>query len=147
MRLIESAPVQRLAAWLDHLSELKRYHRPVTHLNKEGHGYIVYERTLLGNLLWHSFYLRRWLKTDHILVKVVDKPEDKIMLEYKLADLWIGIFWRSDPVYDVSSQEALRNFCNKDFDRVPVKYYLVNTWLCLIPCFPVHIIRRIKNNG
>lgn len=42
--------------------------------------------------------------------------------EYKLEDFWIGAFWKveSDPKYRL-------------FDRLDV-------WICLIPCFPLHLM-------
>lgn len=147
-KILLSKPVQKLAARIEYLGEFKRLRKPVTYKNKEGLNYIVYEPTLFSKYLWHTFYLRRWLKADHILLKLYDKPGGlKVMLEYKLSDLWIGIFWRIDPIYDVSSQEALRNFCEKKFNLVPVSNVKVQIWICLIPCLPVHLLyfRRLKN--
>lgn len=38
-----------------------------------------------------------------------------IRLEVKLADCWIGAYWRRDG-------------------------YALHVWLCLVPCVPLHII-------
>lgn len=38
----------------------------------------------------------------------------KIRLEFKIQDLWIGIFWKK-------------------------KIRLYNIWICVIPCFPIHV--------
>ncbi len=45
----------------------------------------------------------------------------KITLEFKLEDLWIGAYWRKDIVYKL--------------------YHL---WICIIPCFPIHLTWDIK---
>ena len=85
-----------------------------------------------------------WPKSDCTLLKVKDTPAVKIMLEYKLADLWIGVFYKKLPIYDVSTPEGLRYFTDKQFNKVPVKYSYLHIWICVIPCLPVHIIRKIK---
>jgi len=38
----------------------------------------------------------------------------KITVEFKLADLWVGAFWKQ-------SEEIL------------------HIWICLLPCFPLHL--------
>uniref|UniRef100_A0A6M3LHF4 Uncharacterized protein n=1 Tax=viral metagenome TaxID=1070528 RepID=A0A6M3LHF4_9ZZZZ len=40
----------------------------------------------------------------------------RISLEFKLEDMWVGVFWRYAPAY-----------C------------LWHIYICLIPCFPIHI--------
>ena len=42
-----------------------------------------------------------------------------IALEYKLADMWVGLFWQ-----------------RKDTD---VRRSL-HIWLCVVPCLPLHLI-------
>jgi hypothetical protein len=37
----------------------------------------------------------------------------RVALEFKLADMWIGVYW----------------------DRRPVH---LDIWICLVPCFPLH---------
>ena len=39
-----------------------------------------------------------------------------VRLEFKLEDLWVGIFWEVD-------------------------VWTVDIWICIIPCFPIHIQR------
>ncbi len=40
----------------------------------------------------------------------------KIFLEFKLQDMWVGAYWQ------------------KSFERD------LDIWICLIPCFPIHIM-------
>lgn len=40
----------------------------------------------------------------------------KVRLEFKLADMWVGVFW----------------------DKRGTALHI---WLCIIPCFPIHITR------
>ena len=41
--------------------------------------------------------------------------QHQIALEYKLADMWVGMFWQR-------KEEAL------------------HIWLCIVPCLPIHLI-------
>lgn len=41
-----------------------------------------------------------------------------VTLEFKLADMWIGVYWTKDP--------------NPTF-----KWFHI--WVCIFPCFPIHI--------
>lgn len=41
-------------------------------------------------------------------------------MEFKIEDLWIGVFWRT-----AYSDAAKR--------------YLTHIWICLVPCVPIHI--------
>lgn len=44
----------------------------------------------------------------------------QIRLEFKLADCWIGVFWRRErPGRDL--------------------VYHWDVWICLIPCLPLHL--------
>lgn len=43
-----------------------------------------------------------------------DYYKPRIRLEFKLADCWIGVFWK---------QQARRH----------------DVWVCLLPCLPLHI--------
>lgn len=50
----------------------------------------------------------------------------KVRLEFKLQDMWVGLFWKiADTLY---------------------LYRLYDFWLCIIPCLPIHInfARRVK---
>lgn len=51
----------------------------------------------------------------------------KIRLEFKLQDLWIGAFWRSE------------RHVSKEVPLVVVRTF--ELWLCLVPCLPVHVTR------
>jgi len=56
-----------------------------------------------------------------------------IALEWKLADLWIGVFW----------QRKQANYHTID-GRIVEDLHI---WICLLPCLPVHIIiaKTFKN--
>lgn len=41
-----------------------------------------------------------------------------VNLEFKLEDLWVGVFWRR----------------SGGWDYVPK----LHVWVCLVPCFPLH---------
>lgn len=43
--------------------------------------------------------------------------------EFKLQDFWIGVFWKT---FD----------CKVVVGVVP---FVTDIWICLIPCFPLHI--------
>lgn len=44
----------------------------------------------------------------------------RVRLEFKLADLWVGVFWKwREPTW---KEDAL------------------DVWLCLVPCVPIHLI-------
>ena len=47
----------------------------------------------------------------------------KIRLEFKLRDMWIGVFWKNERM-QLSGKEYRNDF---------------NMWICLIPMFPIHI--------
>lgn len=42
-----------------------------------------------------------------------------ITLEFKLADLWVGVFWK--------------NSCS-----LP-GFELFHMWICIVPCLPIHV--------
>ena len=42
-------------------------------------------------------------------------PSWEAFLEFKLADFWIGAFWEQ-------------------------RGNVVNLWICILPCFPLHIV-------
>ncbi len=51
-----------------------------------------------------------------------------IQLEFKLQDFWMGVFWdRRRADYTSIARQAL---CIEE----------LHIWICLIPCFPIHII-------
>ena len=51
----------------------------------------------------------------------------KVKIEYKLQDFWVGIFWKSD--IEHGQGETVKRY---------------HIWICLIPCFPIHIITKYK---
>lgn len=59
----------------------------------------------------------------------------KIRVEFKPQDLWIGAFWKSEPLGDMyvspGARESLR--------AVQRRYRFVDLWICMIPCIPIHI--------
>jgi len=48
----------------------------------------------------------------------------EVKFEYKLQDMWLGVFWKATPAW-------------------------VDIWICLVPCFPLHLswMRRRDNSG
>lgn len=54
--------------------------------------------------LW-SFYLGNWV----------------FMFEYKLQDMWFGLYWRQD-------------------------YVKIEFWITIIPCFPLHVYKIERKN-
>ena len=56
-------------------------------------------------------------------------PRVSVGLEFKPADLWVGVFWRMDsasPHFDAARQHVV-------WRRV------LHIWVCVVPCFPLHI--------
>jgi len=49
----------------------------------------------------------------------------KINLEFKLQDIWIGVFWKKDlkVTYERLNRSSIR----------------IDVWICLIPMLPLHI--------
>ena len=45
----------------------------------------------------------------------------KIRLEFKLQDMWLGIYWVRKHYFEGSA---------------------MHVWVCLIPCFPIHITKE-----
>lgn len=43
----------------------------------------------------------------------------RMRLEFKLQDLWIGLFWKRKYYFDVMRTDY---------------------WICVVPCFPLHLI-------
>lgn len=44
-----------------------------------------------------------------------------VMIEFKLEDLWIGAYWKKD-----------------------ISYGMWHSWICLVPCIPLHITWNIR---
>ena len=56
-----------------------------------------------------------------------------IFFERKLADCWIGVYWR----YDARAYRALTLSGPMRENRI------LDVWLCLVPCLPIHF-RRVQ---
>lgn len=48
----------------------------------------------------------------------------KARIEFKYQDLWIGAFWTTTTIVDYNLNDTFRR---------------THLWLCLIPCFPLHL--------
>src|SRR6185437_13215017 len=56
-------------------------------------------------------------------------------LEWKLQDMWVGVFWRG--WYRACIDEELRLF--QDTGN---PYDFLHIWICVLPCVPLHITLR-----
>jgi len=56
----------------------------------------------------------------------------KINFEYKLQDLWIGLYWQHTNAKLVDGDKPM----------------FTEIWICFIPCFPLHItvVRNLEIN-
>lgn len=64
----------------------------------------------------------------------------RLSLEFKLEDLWVGAFWKSDSYetwhrYEIDNP-ALRAIGHK-----------FEVWVCVIPCFPIHYERHWRDGN
>ncbi len=55
----------------------------------------------------------------------------RIRLEFVPQDCWIGVYWKWYPPYSNST-------CRNDY------WNYLEVWICLVPCFPIHITRQGK---
>ena len=53
----------------------------------------------------------------------------KICFEYRLQDLWIGIYWKKSYSKFASQFE--------EESKLKLRY---DIWICLLPCLPIHIL-------
>ena len=51
----------------------------------------------------------------------------KITLEFKFEDFWVGGFWKKEKEHGQG----------ETFERFQI-------WICLLPCFPIHITTQWK---
>lgn len=58
----------------------------------------------------------------------------KIKLEFKLEDLWIGVFWKSH----YSFLQSVYNLKTKTWSEKR-NWISTDIWVCLVPCVPIHI--------
>ncbi len=56
-------------------------------------------------------------------------------VEYKLADMWIGVFWRGWYTACIDEEPHLYQDTGNPYDFLDI-------WICIIPCFPLHIELR-----
>ena len=54
-----------------------------------------------------------------------------VRLEFKLADMWVGAFWRR------STEEGIEE---GDKHATIVNRPRLDVWVCLLPCLPIHIV-------
>jgi len=58
----------------------------------------------------------------------------KIRLEFKLEDLWVGVYWHTDQAQLYTDSAT---YIRGD---APLGWiHVVDVWVCIIPCLPVHI--------
>jgi len=58
----------------------------------------------------------------------------KARFEFKLEDLWVGVFWRT--VRLLPEGAGMLNAVPLDHTVLPLQ---TDWWICLVPCFPLHI--------
>lgn len=60
-----------------------------------------------------------------------------ISLERKWEDAWIGAFWRRtrEQVGSVRTRDTVF----EHFEDRAVYGYIFEIWICILPCFPIHI--------
>jgi hypothetical protein len=58
----------------------------------------------------------------------------QIRLEFKLQDLWIGVFWKRVRLLPCKLQDVIKN--RIDPATLPVQY---DMWICLVPALPIHL--------
>lgn len=85
----------------------------------------------------------------------------KIVLEFKKEDVWIGVFWKKTlpetshliATIKVNPDLTDEEFANLQKNPMPIVYkggqvtnvevvkgkFQLDIWICLIPCFPIHI--------
>jgi hypothetical protein len=47
-----------------------------------------------------------------------------IRFEWKLADMWIGVFWKTTTIRDDDGEKPM----------------WLDIWVCFLPCVPLHIL-------
>lgn len=51
--------------------------------------------------------------------RFIDRPDLKAQFQFELKDIWIGLFWQKTDI-------------------------ALHFYICLIPCVPLHITKRLK---
>ena len=60
----------------------------------------------------------------------------RIRLEFKLPDMWIGIFWKKNlgpDGYRWKLVDMNTPTCEEKYET------MWDLWICLVPCLPIHI--------
>lgn len=61
-----------------------------------------------------------------------------ISFEWKLEDLWVGVFWRK------SQEQVGHAFAGGSRSAlIPVIAHNLDVWVCLLPCLPIHIRKDV----
>lgn len=48
-----------------------------------------------------------------------------VRFEWKLADMWVGLYWSRERLADMSD-------------------HLFHVWVCFLPCIPLHICWKVR---
>jgi hypothetical protein len=64
--------------------------------------------------------------TEKTLITIWFTDRDSVRLEFKPADLWVGVFWKK------SNAVVPSTYGGAWMKRLDV-------WLCLLPCLPLHL--------
>ena len=59
----------------------------------------------------------------------------KARFEFKVQDLWIGVFWRRQQTQRICDEDQGDNAIWRP--RIAER---LDVWLCLLPCIPFHIV-------
>lgn len=73
---------------------------------------------------------RQIVRQDRESPKIKIDEKLKITWEFKLEDMWIGVFWRKQVTHPMIDEMDT----NHQFDL----------WICIIPCFPIHIQKKYQ---
>jgi hypothetical protein len=59
----------------------------------------------------------------------------KARIEFQPRDLWVGLFWKltNDPLCLSVDRYGIR------LQKIVAERTKVEVWLCIIPCFPLHV--------
>lgn len=61
-----------------------------------------------------------------------------VKVEFKLQDMWVGVFW------DRTDQHVHFAPGNRDGK---CERHLLDVWVCILPCLPLHIRRDVREPG
>lgn len=62
--------------------------------------------------------------SERTLITIWLTDRDSLRLEFKLADLWVGVFWKTSDAVVMTSLKWQRR---------------LDLWFCLLPCLPIHL--------